>query len=90
MKPAIANPEVRCLGLQPKLEEDRKPAAPPAKRAGPANGLVTPLLLRNVLSSGLTRVLSGRSLSTPAPAVTIMEVKSPEALGFAHKHQSVH
>lgn len=48
--------------------------APSAKMAGPKMGLRTPLLLKNAFSSGLTKVLAGRNLSTPAPAVTVMEV----------------
>lgn len=50
--------------------------APQTKAKEATNGLRTPLLLRNALSSGLARVWSGRGLSTPAPAVTVMEVSS--------------
>lgn len=44
------------------------------KLTGLKQGLRTPLLLKNAFSSGLTRVLAGRNLKTPAPAITVMEV----------------
>lgn len=60
--------------MQPKEREQKPPVSAAAgKSKGPQDGLRTPLLLRNALSSGLARVLSGRGLSTPAPAVTVME-----------------
>lgn len=50
--------------------------SPKAKAQDPKAGLRTPLLVRNAFSSGLTRVLSGRGLSSPAPAITVMEVEA--------------
>ena len=49
-------------------------AAKLAEASTPSNNLRTPLLMRNALSAGLARVLSGPVFSTPAPAVTVMEV----------------